>query len=107
MSTSFYQNFKLHFLSLVHLSKDAVHIYIGLFVFFIYILLFRKSLSSLKGLVPVLLLAIAMEVLDLRDDFHSLGHFRWGASFHDTINTLFWPFVIVLLFKLKLIKSKV
>ena len=106
MDTSFYQNFKLDFLSLVHLSKDGVHIYLGLFVFFICVLLFRTSLNSLKVLVPVLLIAVIMESLDLMDDFHSLGYLRWGASFHDILNTLFWPFIIVLLVKLGLIKSK-
>ena len=107
MNTSFYQNIKLHFLSLVHLSKDAVHIYIGLIVFFIYVLIFRKSLNSLKGLIPVLLIAVAMELFDLKDDYYSLGYFRWGASLHDIINTLFWPFIIVIFFKLKLIRVKV
>ena len=105
MNTSIYQNIKLYFLSLVHLSKDAVHIYIGLIVFFIYIVLFKKSLSSLKSLVPVLIIAVAMETFDLWDDFHSLGHCRWLASFHDIINTMFWPFILVILVKLKLIKK--
>jgi len=107
MNTSFYQNIKLHFLSLVHLSKDAVHIYIGLIAFFIYVLIFKKSLNSLKSLAPVLIIASAMEVFDLWDDFRSLGHCRWEASLHDIINTLFWPFIIVILVKLKLIKTKI
>lgn len=105
MNTSLYQNIKLHFLSLVHLSKDAVHIYIGLIVFFIYVLIFKKSLSSFKSLVPVLIIAVTMEAFDLWDNFHSLGHYRWAASLHDIINTLFWPFILVLFVKLKLIKK--
>jgi hypothetical protein len=106
MNTSFYQNIKINILSLVHLSKDAIHIYIGLFVLFMWALLFRKYLNSLKILIPVFLIAVAMELLDLRDDFNSFGYLRWGASFHDILNTLFWPFFIVLLFKLGLIKLK-
>jgi hypothetical protein len=105
MNTSFYQNIKLHFLSLVHLSKDAVHIYIGLIVFIIYVVIFKKSLSSFKSLVPVLIIAVAMDAFDLWDDFHSLGHCRWGSSLYDIINTLFWPFILVILVKLQLIKK--
>ena len=87
------------------MSKDAVHIYIGLIVFFIYVVIFKKSLSSLKNLIPVLIVAVAMESFDLWDDFQSLGHCRWLASLHDIINTIFWPFIIVLLFKIKLLKK--
>lgn len=105
MNTSIYQNIKLQFLSLAHLSRDAVHIYIGLIVFLIYVVIFKKSLSSLKSLLPVLTAAVAMEAFDLWDDFHSLGYCRWSASLHDIINTIFWPFVIVLLYKFKLLKK--
>ena len=105
MHTSLYQNVKLHILSFCHLSKDAAHIYIGLIVFLVYVLLFRKRLGSFKALVPVLLIAVGMELLDLRDDFNALGNLRWGASLHDILNTLFWPTVIVLLAKVRLIKS--
>ena len=106
MNTSSYQHFKIKILSLVPLSKDAIHIYIGLVALFTWALLFRKSLKSFKTLIPAILLAAVMELLDLRDDFNSIGHFRWEASLHDILNTLFWPFFIVLLFKLGLIKSK-
>jgi hypothetical protein len=105
MNTSIYQNIKLHFLSLIHLSKDAVHIYIGLTVFLIFVVIFKKSLSSLKSLVPVLIIAVVMEAFDLWDDFHSLGQCRWLASLHDIKNTLFWPFILVILVKLKFIKK--
>jgi hypothetical protein len=106
MNTSFYQNIKLNILSLFHLSKDATHIYIGLFVLLLWVLILRKPLNSFITLVPVLLIAIVMELLDLIDDFNSLGYLRWSSSFHDIVNTLFWPFFIVLLFKLGFIKSK-
>ena len=107
MTTSIYQNLKLHILSFCHLSKDAAHIYIGLLTLFIWVLLSRKPLGSLKSVIPVLMVAVTMEFLDLRDDLNSLGHMRWGASFHDIINTIFWPVVIVFIFKLGLIKSAI
>lgn len=42
---------------------------------------------------------MAMEILDLKDDWQSLGYMRWSASIHDIVNTAIWPVIIVLLFK--------
>ena len=106
MKTSFYQLMKLDILSAVHLSRDAVHIYVGLFCLLLYVIVFRKRIDAWWSLLPVLLLAMGMESLDLHDDYQSLGYFRWGASLHDIINTLFWPFVIVTLFKFRILKIR-
>ena len=106
MNTSHYQLIKIHILSFSNLSKDAIHIHIGLIVLFISMLILRKYLGSLKALIPVLIVATAMEALDLRDDLNSLGRLRWTASLHDLVNTLFWPVVIVLMFKMRFIKAK-
>ena len=106
MNTSIYQSIKLQIISFFNLSKDAAHIYIGLLAFFLWVVLSRKPLGSLKSLIPVLILAAVMEFFDLRDDLNSLGHMRWSASFHDIINTIFWPAVIVFIFKLGLIKGE-
>jgi hypothetical protein len=95
---------KIHVLSFFNLSKDAMHIYIGLSAFLFWVLFSRKSLGSFKNLIPVLITAIFMETFDLRDDFTSFGHFRWSASLHDVLNTMFWPAVVILLLKFRLIK---
>jgi hypothetical protein len=104
MHTSTYQLLKIHVLSFFDLTKDAMHIYIGLSALLLWVLFTRKSLGLMKNLIPVLIVAILMEAFDLRDDFTSFGHFRWSASLHDILNTVFWPAVIVLLFKFRLIK---
>jgi len=106
MKSSFYQLMKLDILSTVHLSRDAVHIYVGLFCLLLYIIVFRKRIDSWLPLLPVVLLALLMESLDLRDDFQTLGHFRWGASLHDIVNTLFWPFIIVTMFRFRILKIR-
>ena len=105
MNTSMYQLTKIHVLSFFNVSKDAMHIYIGLSTLLLWVIFTRKPLSSLKNLIPVLIAAILMEAFDLKDDFASFGHFRWGASLHDILNTLFWPVVIVILSKIHLIRS--
>jgi len=101
MKTSFYQSLKLEIVELVDLSKDAIHIHIGLAVFFMSVLLMSRNKITIKCLIPVFLVAISMELLDLYDDQRSLGFFRFSNSLHDLINTLIWPIIIWLLFQIK------
>ncbi len=96
METSAYQNFKLVILDVLSLSRDAIHIHIGLLIFFLTVVLWRRGQPDILALLPVFLVAGGMEVLDLRDDFGSLGYMRWSASLHDLINTTFWPILIVI-----------
>lgn len=104
METSTYQNLKLTFLEVVNLSKDAVHMHIGLLVFFLAVVLWRRGRVDFVSLVPVFLVAGAMEALDLRDDLASFGYMRWSASLHDLINTVFWPTLVV--FSSKWLRSR-
>lgn len=91
------QSAKLFIIATLGLSKDALHIYVGLSVFLITALVLRKSLRSFLPWLAVLLVALAGESLDAFDDIQSLGHWRWGASIHDIVNTLFWPTVLLCL----------
>ncbi len=106
METSLYQLFKIYFFNYVPLSKDATHIYIGLIVFFVVGIFVVKNFSSVKPVLFVLGFALLMEIVDLRDDYSAFGYFRWGASFHDIVNTCFWPLVIFLLFRFGLLESR-
>ena len=90
-----YQIFKLGWLAVLPLTKDAIHIYIGFLCFLVALILFRRSLSSYAALVPGLLVSIALEVFDLRDGY------GWLASFKDVVNTNLIPFVLVLLARWK------
>lgn len=104
MNTSTYQLIKIHVLSFFDLTKDAMHICIGLSALLLWVLFTRRSLGLLKNLIPVLIVAILMEAFDLRDDFASFGRFRWSASLRDVLNTVFWPAVVIVLLKFRLIK---
>ena len=99
MDTSTYQSLKLAILDLLNLSKDAIHIHIGMAVFLTAILLWKHGKISVAYLIPVFVIAGGMEVLDLLDDWQSLGYLRWSASLHDVINTTLWPTIIVFLIK--------
>jgi hypothetical protein len=90
-----YQVFKLGWLAVLPLTKDAIHIYIGFLCFLVALILFRRSLTSYTALVPGLLVSLTLEVFDLRDGF------GWLASLKDVINTNLIPFVLVLLARWK------
>jgi uncharacterized membrane protein YqgA involved in biofilm formation len=93
METSTPQAIKLALASTLHLSKDALHIYVGLAVF-IGVAVLRKSLRAWLPLLAVLAAAVAGEMIDARDDIATFGYWRWKASLHDIVNTLFWPTVL-------------
>jgi hypothetical protein len=104
METSAFQAAKLFLESATGLSKDAMHIYVELAVFFAAAMAFRKPLSSFLPVAVVVAVAVAGEMLDMRDDLGSLGYWRWQASIHDLINTGVWPFVIWLLARLRFLR---
>ncbi len=95
-----YQNVKLIILSILEISKDAIHIHIGLIVFFAAVVLWRKGSVEARCLIPVVIVASLMEMLDLRDLYIQSGSLHIAAltaSVHDLLNTLFWPVAIVAL----------
>ena len=95
-----YQEAKRIIVSILELSKDSIHMHVGLIVFFLAVVLWKKGSIEARCLIPVVIVASLMEILDLRYDYVSLGHFRLNAitaSIHDLINTTFWPVVIVVL----------
>jgi len=97
METSAVQSIKLAIVAATGLSKDALHIYVGLAVFLATAAVLRKPLRSVVPWLAVVAAAVAGEMLDMRDDLASLGYWRWSASLHDILNTLFWPTVFFLL----------
>lgn len=97
METSTVQSIKLAIISTTGLSKDALHIYVGLAIFLVAAIVLRKPLRSVVPWLLVLAVVVAGELVDMRDDILSLGYWRWGASVHDILNTLFWPTVLLLL----------
>ena len=86
-----YQIFKLGWLAVLPLTKDAIHIYIGFLCLLIALIVFRRRLSSYTALVPGLVVSVAMEIFDLRDGYNL------QASVHDLVNTNLLPLVLVTL----------
>ena len=92
-----FQSFKHDLVQAAALSKDALHIYVGLIAFLVVAAFARSGLRSTVALLVVLGLAVVGEVLDLRDEMHAREHLKWWASVHDLINTCFWPLVLWLM----------
>lgn len=97
METSAVQSLKLALVSATGLSKDALHVYAGLAVFFVVVLALRKPVRSWLPLAVVALAAVAAELLDMRDDLATFGYWRVAASAHDVGNTVFWPAMLFVL----------
>ena len=95
---------KIHVLNAVDLSRDAMHIYVGMAVLLLFVIIFQKGRFSVVSLIPVFVVAIIMEVFDLYDDSRTFGYLRWDASLHDVVNTVFWPVILVFVAKFKFVK---
>jgi len=97
MAMSTFQSYKHELVQVAALSKDALHIYVGLSVYLIVAAIARKGMRSTVALLAVLLVAMIGEALDLRDEFRAHEHLKWWSSLHDLLNTCFWPLVLWLL----------
>lgn len=95
--SSFVQSLKLDIMGFTGLAKDALHVYVGLGVWLLAAALFRRSITTLRPWLAVLVVACGIECFDAFDDWVQLGHWRWRASIHDIVNTMFWPTVLALL----------
>lgn len=92
-----FQDFKLFLIETFGLAKDALHIYVGLIVFFGAALLFRLSLRDIRLVLAVLLAAVAGELWDIYDTEMIGGTQIYEGNWHDIWNTMFWPVMIMLL----------
>ncbi|HXR52563.1 MAG TPA: hypothetical protein VN762_10520 [Steroidobacteraceae bacterium] len=94
---SAFQSMKHEIVHVASLSKDALHIYVGIGVFLVCAAFSNKGLRSVFPIIAVAALAVLGEALDARDDLRKLGHWRYLSSLHDLLNTLFWPLALWLL----------
>jgi hypothetical protein len=96
MDFSTVQAIKSTIVSVSGLPRDALHVYAGLSIFLFSAFVWRRSLGSFGPWLSVLLLALIVELIDMGNDLMTLDRWRWGASFKDIFNTLFWPTVLLL-----------
>jgi hypothetical protein len=97
MDLSKYDHLKVLIVSLLHLSKDATHIYIGFFSLVATVVFIRKPLTSAVVLLPGFVLSFGIEVFDVLVDYLQSKPIRLGASFYDLMNTNLIPVLLVTL----------
>ncbi|HEY1371187.1 MAG TPA: hypothetical protein VGH50_01855 [Candidatus Binatia bacterium] len=97
MQTSPVETIKLAIVAATGLSKDTLHVYVGLATFVLAALILRKQARSIVPWLFVLAIAVLGEVVDMHEDLRILGYWRWLDSVHDIVNTLFWPTALLLL----------
>lgn len=91
-----YNALKTQLSELLGITKDALHIHIGLAIFLVAALVFRRSLSSWVPWLCLLAFEIANELMDA---FHLHGgpfSIEIGDSLKDMLNTMFWPTMLLL-----------
>jgi hypothetical protein len=104
MDISTYPYLKHLIITLLNLTKDAIHIYVGFFCLLASVILMRRPLTSYWALALGLVVSGMMEVLDLRYNYGLRGDANWVASLHDLINTNLIPFLLVFLARRKWLK---
>jgi hypothetical protein len=88
---------KIWLVDTLGLSKDALHIYVGLILFFGTVTLFRLPLRDIRPLMAVLLAALLGEILDIYDTSVIGAPQVYAGNWHDFWNTMFWPTALFVL----------
>lgn len=77
------------------LSKDALHIHLGILLFLLFALMTRRGLDRWLPWLLLLALETANEVLDLHQPAGSMEK-NMAAGVHDIVNTMFAPTLLML-----------
>ena len=101
--------FKINIIEVSGLAKDALHIYVGVGIYLLCLLVLRpiiknQSIRSFMALVVVTGIALLGEYLDNRNTIEASGmaglsHEQLVASLRDLINTCMLPYVLYALNK--------
>ena len=104
-----FTTFKMNVVETTGLAKDALHIYVGVGVYLLCLVVLRpiiksQGIRSFIALIVVTCIALLGEYLDNRDTIESLGLASLSrdqilASIRDLINTCMLPYVLFALNK--------
>jgi hypothetical protein len=97
-----YQLLKRQILEVLPLSKDAIHIYIGVGCLLLSIFVLRRHPAAWTALLLGVVVSIVMEALDLRDNVRYPLTVRLVESARDLANTNLAPLLFVLVTRLRL-----
>ncbi len=94
--TGFLPTSKAWLIDLLGVSKDALHVHIGLAAFFVAMLLLRRRVGDWQPWVIALIVALLGEAWDIRDRWMEGMNAYPPGHLHDIFNTLVWPTLITL-----------
>jgi hypothetical protein len=94
-----YNTLKTDLATFLGISKDALHIHLGLAIFVALMLILRRAPSSLLPWLGVLAFELVNEAMDIFHWHEGAFSFEVGDSLKDLINTMIWPTLIMLAFK--------
>ena len=95
MTVAVWLQFKTELVRATALSRDALHIYIGLAVQLAAALLLRRKLGDWLPWLAVLALAVGNEVADLWVDIWPEHAFQAASAIHDLVNTMILPTAVM------------
>ena len=75
----------------LHLSRDALHVHIGMIIFIAVAALLRGRLRFVLAFGALLALCLVGEMADFSYAVRRGIAFNWLASAKDVVNTMFWP----------------
>ena len=95
-----YDAFKTDLTDLFGITRDALHVHVGLALFFVAVVLLRKSPASLVPWLCVLGVEVANELKDMFHFGRTMIYFDLGDSPKDLVNTMIWPTVLLVWFRI-------
>jgi hypothetical protein len=84
-------------------TDSLLHVHAGMAVLLIARVLTRRSLATPVPFLAVCVAEAANEIMDRL----SYGAWRWDDTMWDVLNTLFWPFVLMVGLRLRRVRSSV
>lgn len=96
-----YQAMKPVIQEFLGLTRDAIHIHIGFFCYFVAYLMFKKKRNSALLLLPGFVFSVLMEIKDNYDSISIHRGLNIPASLHDIVNTNLIPVMVFILLKLQ------
>jgi hypothetical protein len=97
-----YQLLKRQILEVLPLSKDAIHIYIGVGCLLLSVFVLRQHPAAWSSLLLGVVVSLGMEALDLRDNIRYPLTVRIVETARDLLNTNLSAFLFVLATRLRL-----
>jgi hypothetical protein len=96
-----YEDGKLAFTNWAAISDAELHVHLGLCVFLATMILGRMSARSPWPLVATIVVEAINEYLGMR----FTGSWNWPDTRYDIVYTLFWPILIFLFARMRLIRT--